>query len=193
VPTLRVSGLSDAQKRAFALADNKLTENAGWDRQLLVQELAELGPLLEPLDWDLTLTGFEATEIDALFVDFDDKPDPADAVPALDEVAVTLSGDLWCLGVHRLLCGDARSRTDLDRLMGEARGRMAFLDVPYNLRIASVQGRGRIKHPDFAHASGEMSLLEYIAFLEQGLGNAVRVSTDGAVHFVCSDWRHIAN
>lgn len=192
VPTLTVIGLSEAQKRAFALADNKLAENAGWNCELLVRELAELGPLLEPLNWDLTLTGFEAAEIDALFLDLDDKPDPVDAVPALDEVTVTRTGDLWCLGDHRLLCGDARSPSDLDRLMAEARARMALLDVPYNVRIASVQGRGRIKHAEFAHASGEMSPLEYIAFLEQGLGNAARVSIDGAVHYVCSDWRHVA-
>jgi len=192
VPTLTVARLSEAQKRAFALADNKLTENAGWDRAILVHELAELGPLLEPLNWDLTLTGFEAAELDALFADFDDRPDPADDVPALDEVVVARTGDLWRLGNHHLLCGDARSQAELDRLMRGERARMAFLDVPYNVRIASVQGRGRIKHAEFAHASGEMSPAEYIAFLEQGLGNAARASADGAVHYVCIDWRHVA-
>jgi DNA modification methylase len=192
VPTLTVTGLSEAQKRVFALADNKLCENAGWDRKLLVQELGELGTLLGPLNWDLTLTGFDAAEIDALFLDFDDKPDPAEVVPDLDKVAVSRSGDLWHLGDHRLLCGDARSHSDLDRLMGEPRARMAFLDPPYNVRVADVQGRGRIKHPEFAHASGEMTPTQYVAFLEQALGNAARVSADGSVHYVCNDWRHVA-
>jgi DNA modification methylase len=193
VPTLMVTGLDKAQKRAFALADNKLTENAGWDRKLLVQELAELGSLLEPLNWDLSLTGFDAAEIDALFLDLDDKPDPADAVPAPDDLAVSRSCDLWHLGDHRLLCGDARSQSDLDRLTGGTRARMAFLDPPYNVRIADVQGRGRIKHPEFAHASGEMTQAQYVAFLEQALANAARISGAGSVHYVCNDWRHFAD
>ncbi|HEX3994845.1 MAG TPA: DNA methyltransferase [Acetobacteraceae bacterium] len=194
VPTLTVAGLKEAQKRAFSIADNKLTENAGWDRDLLVQELTELAPLLEPLNWDLTLTGFEATEIDALFMDLgDERPDPADTVPAIDKFVVTRTGDLWLMRNHRVLCADARSQSDLDRLMGAGRAKMGFLDVPYNVRIADVQGRGRIKHPEFAHASGEMSSSEYVRFLEQSLTNAARVSADGSVHFVCNDWRHIAD
>jgi len=193
VPTLKVTGLNEAQKRAFVLAANKIAENAGWDREMLAVELGELADLLPPLNWDLTLTGFEPAEIDALFADQDDaKPDPADSLPSLDSKAVTRPGDLWCLGRHRVLCGDARSPADLDRLMGDARARMGFADVPYNMRIAHVQGRGRIKHPEFAYASGEMTVPRYIAFLEEGLGNAARVSIDGAVHYVCGDWRHIA-
>ena len=68
---------------------------------------------------------------------------------------------------------------------------MAFLDPPYNVRIKGVVGRGRVKHDEFAMASGEMSPSEFTAFLEETLGNAARVSRDGAVHFVCMDWRHI--
>ena len=68
---------------------------------------------------------------------------------------------------------------------------MAFLDPPYNVRVKSVVGRGRIKHAEFAMASGEMSPSEFTAFLEETLGNATRVSRDGSVHFVCMDWRHI--
>ena len=193
VPTVKVTGLSDAQKRIFALADNKLCENAGWDREVLAVELGELAELLPPLNWDLTVTGFEAAEIDTLFADLGaEKPDPADTLPRLEHDAVTRPGDLWGLGRHRLLCGDARSPADPDRLMAGARARMVFTDPPYNLRIANVQGRGRIKHAEFAYASGEMSEQEYIAFLEESLGNAARVSIDGAVHYVCIDWRHVA-
>jgi len=193
VPTFKVTGLNEAQKRAFVLADNKIAENAGWDREILALELGELAELLPPLNWDLTLTGFEPAEIDALFADHGDpKPDPADTLPPLDANAVTRPGDLWICGKHRVLCGDARSPADLDRLMGGARARMIFADVPYNVRIAHVQGRGRIKHPEFAHASGEMTVPQYIAFLEEALRNAARVSIDGAVHYVCVDWRHIS-
>jgi DNA modification methylase len=194
VPTFKVVGLSEAQKRAFVLADNKIAENAGWDRELLVQELGELAELLEPLNLDLTLTGFEPTEIDLLFADQEPaKPDPDDSLPPFDGAAVTRPGDLWICGRrHRILCGDARSEADLDRLMGGVRAQAAFLDPPYNLRIADVQGRGRIKHKEFACASGEMAPKQYVAFLRRGLENAARVSIDGAIHYVCVDWRHIA-
>ena len=193
VPTLTVAGLSDAQKRVFALADNKLCENAGWDREALVAELGELAELLPKFNWDLTVTGFEAAEIDTLFADLGaPKPDRADALPHMDGDAVTRPGDLWCLGPHRLLCGDARTPADLDRLMAGERACMVFADPPYNVRVADVQGRGRIKHPEFAYASGEMSEQEYICFLKDGLGNAARVSIEGSVHYVCTDWRHVA-
>jgi hypothetical protein len=92
---------------------------------------------------------------------------------------------------HRLLCGDARSEPDLDRLMGANRAAMAFLDVPYNVRVRDIGGRGRTKHAEFAFASGEMSAPEYVKFLTSALGNASRVSRQGAVHFVCCDWRHV--
>jgi DNA modification methylase len=193
VPTIKVIGLSDAQKRVFALADNKLSENAGWDREILALELGELAELLPALNWNLTVTGFEAAEIDTLFADRGPaKPDPADTLPRLEHRPVTRRGDQWRFGQHHLRCGDARSASDLDRLMAGARARMVFTDPPYNVRIADVQGRGRVKHPEFAHASGEMSEPQYIAFLEESLGNAARLSTDGAVHYVCIDWRHIA-
>jgi DNA modification methylase len=193
VPTLTVAGLSEAQKRAFVIADNKIPENAGWDRELLVLELGELAELLPALNLDVTVTGFEPAEIDMLFADQGSpKPDPEDEFPMVAGDAITRSGDLWCLGQHRLLCGDARSRADLDRLMNDARAQMIFADPPYNVRIASVQGRGRIKHQEFAFASGEMSEQEYVAFLQETLSKAARVSVEGAVHYVCVDWRHIA-
>jgi DNA modification methylase len=192
VPTIQVTGLSEAQKRAFVLADNKIAENGGWDREILAAELGDLAELLPVHNWNLSLTGFEPAEIDALLADVQDsKPDPADTLPPPDDHVVTRSGDLWCLGRHRLLCGDARSRTSLDRLMRDGRARMVFADVPYNVQIARVQGRGRIKHPEFAYVSGEMSRVQYIDFLEEALCNAARISTNGAVHYVCSDWRHI--
>jgi DNA modification methylase len=193
VPTIRVTGLSDVQKRAFVIAADKIAENAGWDREILALELGELAELLPALNWNLELTGFEPAEVDLLLADLGAaKPDPADTLPLLDDNAITRRADMWRLDRHCVLCGDARSRADLDRLMGDTRARMVFADVPYNVRIAQVQGRGRIKHREFAFASGEMSAPQYIAFLEEGLGNAARASIDGAVHYVCSDWRHIA-
>jgi DNA modification methylase len=192
IPTITVTGLTEGQKRAFALADNKIAENAGWDREILLKEFSELGPLLEPLNLDLTLTGFEPAEIDALFADLQsDRPDSADILPVVEENIVTRTGDLWCLRQHALLCGDARSPDDLGRVMGGSRASMAFLDPPYNVRVADVPGRGRIKHREFAYASGEMEPSEYVAFLREALANAARVSIDGGLYYVCIDWRHV--
>jgi hypothetical protein len=81
-----------------------------------------------------------------------------------------------------------RKRPVFDRLWRRQR---TFLDVPYNVRVRSIGGRGRVKHAEFAFASGEMTRPEYVEFLGDALGNATRVSRDGAVHFVCCDWRHV--
>ncbi len=104
---------------------------------------------------------------------------------------VSKPGDLWQLGNHRLLCGDTRNRGHVDRLMGGERADASFTDPPYNVRVKDIVGRGRVKHGEFAMASGEMSRSDFIAFLEETLGLAAGVSRDGAVHYVCMDWRHI--
>jgi ParB-like chromosome segregation protein Spo0J len=111
VPIIPVSGLSDAEKQALALADNKIAANAGWDRQLLAQELGELAKLLPKYDLDLEITGFETAEIDSLLGELvDPELDPADEVPSPKETVISKIGDLWELGPHRLLCGDAPIR-----------------------------------------------------------------------------------
>lgn len=131
VPTVRASGLTEAEKRAYVLADNKLAEKAGWDRELLVAELGDLAVLLPQIDLDLTLTGFEPPEIDALFTDRGPaKADPADDLPVVSSPACTQHGDLWRMGPHRLLCSDARSAADIDRLMAGRQARMTFTDPP---------------------------------------------------------------
>ena len=194
VPVIVLEGLSETKKRALLLADNKITENAGWDRKRLYIELPELSELLIAEGLDISITGFEPVEIDQIAIDFEeDTSDPADTVESewLAASVVSKPGDIWELGEHRLSCGDARNAGDIDRLMSGKTAAMAFLDPPYNVRVKSVVGRGRIKHAEFAMASGEMSPSEFTAFLEETLGNAARVSRDGAVHFVCMDWRHI--
>ena len=157
-------------------------------------ELAALPELLIEEGLDIDLTGFEPAEIDALHADFGDaETDPADEIhdDCLGGPAVTRAADLWHLGKHRLLCGDARNPSDLTRLLGGERAHMGFLDPPYNVAVRGIGGRGRVKHREFAMASGEMSRDEFIEFLKVTLGAAANVSVDGAVHFVCMDWRHV--
>src|SRR5262245_572495 len=194
IPAVVIEGLSQARKRALLLADNRIAQNAGWDRERLAGELISLPELLLADGLDLTVTGFEPAEVDGLLADFEDNSsDPADDIdPALlSGPAVSRAGDLWQLGNHRLLCGDARESGQLGRLMGRERAHMAFLDPPYNVRVRDIGGRGQVKHREFAMASGEMSTSGFTSFLTDTLANAGNVSVDGAVHFVCMDWRHI--
>ena len=177
VPVIFLEGLTEAKKRALLLADNKITENAGWDRKRLAVEFPELTELLIDEGLDISITGFEPVEIDQIAIDFEENtPDPADTVENewLAASVVSKPGDVWELGEHRLSCGDARNTGDIDRLMSGKRAAMAFLDPPYNVRVRSVVGRGRIKHAEFAMASGEMSRTDFTAFLEETLGTAAR-------------------
>jgi DNA modification methylase len=194
IPAILIEGLSEARKRALLLADNRIAQSAGWDRELLASELLSLPELLVADGLDITVTGFESAEIDALLVDFEnDAADPADEFDPslLAAPAVSRSGDIWQLGKHRLLCGDARDCGQLNRLTGRERAHMAFLDPPYNVRVRDIVGRGQVKHQEFAMASGEMSQEAFTAFLTEVLSLAAHASADGAVHFVCMDWRHI--
>lgn len=193
VPTLTLSHLSPAERRAYMIADNKLALNAGWDPELLAQELQEL----IDVDFDMDLTGFSLAEIDVVLddareADPDTRDAPEDAVPGPSSVVVTQRGDLWQLGEHLLLCGDARDPADFAKLMQGRRADLVFTDPPYNVRIdGNVCGLGSVKHREFAFASGEMSETEFTRFLTDTLGNAANVMRDGAIAFVCMDWRHM--
>src|SRR6266705_2671050 len=195
VPVIVLAGLSPARQRALAIADNKIAENAGWDRERLAIEIPELAGLLEAEGLDVSILGFEAVEIDQLVTDFEENAaDPQDSIDSKwwQDRVVSKRGDLWLLGPHRLGCGDARSAADIARLMAHCRADLGFLDPPYNVRIGGVVGRGRTKHSEFAMASGEMSSADYMRFLGITLKAAASVSRDGALHYVCTDWRHIA-
>lgn len=194
VPSVRLSYLSPEERRAYVLADNKLALNAGWDTEVLAIELQAL----IDLDFDVSLTGFSLAEIDFTLDHARDASttsvdDAADHVPELSSgPAVTRPGDLWQIGRHRLLCGDARSAEDVARLTDGAAVDLIFTDPPYNVPIdGNVGGLGSIKHREFAFASGEMSSEQFTEFLTVTLGNAAASAKDGAIAFVCMDWRHM--
>lgn len=192
VPVLVMRGLSDAEKRALALADNKIPANAGWDRKLLAEELGELASLLPDFNLTLDITGFEPAEIDGLLLDFgSSEHDSADASCTIGERPISRRGELWQLGAHRVLCGDACDQSDWARLMGSERASMLIADGPYNVQISKTLGRGKIKHREFAVASGEMSPAEFTDFLTGWMRLAVQFSHDGSLHFAFADWRHI--
>lgn len=194
IPAIMIDGLSEAKKLALMLADNRIAQDAGWDRERLSIELAALPDLLIADGIDISVTGFGPAEIDILHADFEDQAkDPVDEIDAscLSGPPTTRTADFWRLDNHRLLCGDARNGDHLGRLLGRERAHMAFLDPPYNVKVSSIGGRGAKKHREFAMAVGEMSPEFFIVFLQESLGAAAKVSVEGSVHFVCMDWRHV--
>jgi DNA modification methylase len=192
VPVICVDHLTPSQIRAYVIADNRIAENAGWDRALLALELQELSV---DLNFDVTITGFETAEIDLLIEDQTrPEPDASDAVPESNRSmpATSRRGDLWQIGSHRLLCGDALNKDDYDRLLGSTKAQMVFTDPPYNVAIAGhVSGLGKVTHREFAMAAGEMSFDQFTAFLQTVFARFVEVSVDGSIHFICMDWRHL--
>jgi DNA modification methylase len=190
-PTIRLDHLSTDEIRALRLADNNLAQLAGWDEDLLK---LELGHLVE-IDFEVELTGFETAQIDLILSSHEapaPKTDPADEVPPVAEQAVTRRGDLWLLDDHRILCGDARERACYDQLMGGSLAQMVFTDPPYNVAIdGHVSGLGKIKHRPFPMASGEMTKVEFTAFLTGAFEQIAAASQDGALIYTCIDGPHL--
>jgi hypothetical protein len=195
VPTICIEHLNEDQKFAFMIADNRLTENSQWDDKMLAEQLRELS--LHDLDFDLEATGFEIAEIDLRIESLDEsrteERDPADNIPAPTAGSPTCqAGDLWVLDRHRIYCGDSLDSLTYSNLMERNRAASVFTDPPYNVRIdGHASGLGQIHHREFAMACGEMDEAGFTNFLAAALGLAARHSKDGAIHFVCMDWRHI--
>jgi DNA modification methylase len=193
-PIVRLSNLSPAERKAYVLADNKLALNAGWDRELLAIELQGL----IDLGFDVETTGFTLGEIEVVLEEAADSATdhPSDGLddetPAVRDVAVTRRGDVWKAGRHRLICGDARDKKAYEALLDGETVDLIFTDPPYNVPIdGHVCGLGRVRHREFAMGVGEMSSTEFTVFLKQTLGPAAERCRDGAIAFVCMDWRHM--
>ncbi|HCQ64572.1 MAG TPA: DNA methylase N-4, partial [Rhodobacteraceae bacterium] len=192
VPCLFVEHLTPEQKRAYVLADNKIALNATWDEDLLSEELKALSEI--DLDFEIETTGFSIAEIDAQIEapEPEEQGDPRDDILPKRVIARAQFGDIWQLGAHRLVCGNSLDPDTIDQLMGSERASMVFTDPPYNVPIdGHVGGKGKVKHTEFAMASGEMSSGEFTAFLHTAFGNLCRHAEDGSIHFICMDWRHM--
>ena len=194
VPTITLEHLSEEQARAFAIADNRLTENSVWDDRLLAEQLKGLSIL--DLDFDLEVTGFDIGELDLRIESLNadcEQDDPVD-LPATPPAGPPISrpGDLFLLGNHKVYCGSALDQDSYIALMMERRAAMIFTDPPYNVAIkGNVSGLGAIHHRDFAMGSGEMDQAQFTAFLTQVCLLLARYSADGSLHFIFTDWRHI--
>lgn len=139
VPTICLDHLTEAQKKAYIIADNRLALNAGWDEDMLKVELEELNDL----EFDISLLGFEDKEIESLLSEPTEGLTDEDAVPDLPEEPTTKLGDLWILGEHRLLCGDSTSIDDVDKLMDGNKADMVFTDPPYGVEYEGIMNDSR--------------------------------------------------
>jgi len=191
VPTISLQHLTPAQAKAFAIADNRLTEIATWDDQLLGEQLRELSAL--DLDFSLDVTGFEIGQIDLLIEGITAEPDQDGEGPGPQlGPAVSRLGDLWQLGPHQIYCGSALEESSYQELMREERAAAVFIDPPYNVPIEGhVSGLGAIHHREFPMASGEMDEPAFTEFLARAFGLLARYSRDGSLHYLCMDWRHV--
>jgi len=196
IPVIRIDHLSDVDRRAYILADNQLALKAGWDKEMLAIELQHL----VEVGFDLEIAGFEPTEVDLLLEISNETqrdPDADDIAPArsLDRPSITKPGDVWLLGSkdrqHKLLCADARDSAALMSLMGRDRAAMLLSDPPYNVRVSAISGKGRMRHNEFAMASGEMKEEEFIAFLSSFLSSSLPLLTKEALLYLFMDWRHL--
>jgi DNA modification methylase len=192
VPVIRLDHLSPEQARAFRIADNKLSEMSSWDDGLLKVHLKELSAV--NLDFDLEATGFTIGEIDLRIEGGEGDSDSADDefLQNQNGPVITQSGDLWLLGPHRLLCANSQEAQSFDRLMNGQSAGMVITDPPYNVKVQGhVGGKGKIRHREFAMASGGMSSPEFTEFLQTAFRLLVRHSSPGSIHAIFMDWRHL--
>lgn len=189
LPVVLVEHLSASEKRAYRLADNRIAELAGWDTQALAIEFQHL---IE-IEFDLGTLGFTAPEIDLVLCSEED--DDEEHQEALEELipqkrAIARRGDLFELGKHRILCGDALDPACYSQLMGMETARMVLSDPPYNCPIDGfVGGLGKVKHREFDMAVGEMSAGEFTSFLGRYYANVASHLVDGGLIYTFMDWR----
>jgi DNA modification methylase len=193
IPVVRLAHLSELERRAYIIADNKLAQNANWDADLLASEVQ----YLVDAEFEIELTGFHMAEVDLILDEADERsghqPEPEDQVPAIDPAGpvVSRASDRWVLGDHVVLCGDARDQANYATLLAGETVDLVFTDPPYNVPIdGHVCGLGSVKHREFAMASGEMTPGQFEDFLQTVLQRAQETCRPGAILFVCMDWRH---
>lgn len=194
VPVIQLRHLSPAQKMAYRLADNKISENGGWNTELLKLELEKIESNCENLD--LSVTGFDSIELDVMLSTSTPKEADtrANVVPYIPEnEIISRPGDIWQIGPHRIICGNSLDESTFIALMGDERADMILQDPPFNVPVnGHVCGAGKTKHKEFAMASGEMSTDEFTEFLRQNFALCAKFSCPGALHYNFMDWRHLA-
>lgn len=191
IPCLRFHDLTDAQKKAFALADNKLPELADWDTVILADDLIELSD--PEFKIDMSDFGFSITEQDLLIEAAHPEDNcEEDDIPLLPVIPVSREGDLWLLGKHRLYCGNAREPSAYEELLGDETADVVATDPPYNVPIQGhAGGKGKHKHREFAEATGELSDEAFEAWLEEFVTVVSQHLRKGGLLYCFMDWRSL--
>lgn len=178
VPAITLQGLSDAQKKAYVIADNKLALNAGWDDEMLRVEFMEL----QEMGFDLELTGFSLDEIAGLQIDeIEEGLTDEDAVPDAPETPVTVLGDVWQLGDHRVMCGDSTSIDAVEKLMAGQKADMVFTDPPYNVAFNGRSGKHDVIKND------DLSDGDFVTFINEVIQTIKAV--DPKVYYIWCNWK----
>jgi DNA modification methylase len=187
---IRLENLTQAQVKAYRIADNRLAEMGTWDMEFLKDELQALTEI--DASFDLTLTGFETAKID-MFLNPGEDPEEDEVPPPANGPAISRLGDLFILGQHKLVCGDALKSESYEHLLGVEKADLVFTDSPYNVPTGGhILKDNKHGHEDFAMAAGEMSDEQFEAFLRRAITQLQLFSTSGSIHYICMDWRHIA-
>jgi len=194
IPSIRLTHLTDAQKKAYVIADNKLALNAGWDDEMLAVELTDL----KDMGFDLDLTGFSTDEIEALLAPTGTEGlTDEDAVPEVPEAPVTVLGDVWLLGKHRVMCGDSTSIDAVEKLMDGGKADMVFTDPPYGMSYGG--GRAAGSTPRGARVKAHGMILgddktgdDLIALVRDAMATAISACKSSASKYVCFPWRTYA-
>lgn len=197
LPCVFIEHLTETQKKAYIIADNKLAQNAGWDEAMLALEIEEL----KSLEFDIDLTGFNIEEVEALFADLgsagtEAKDDEFDVDEAVSEIEAPVSqlGDIWLLGSHRLMCGDSTSAADVKTLMDSKKARCVFTDPPWNVDYGSDA-----KHPSWKARqilNDKMSTEDFGAFLLAAFMCMAEASEPGCMTYVvmsAQEWGNVMN
>lgn len=189
VPCIVADSISEHEIRAFMIADNKLTENAEWDMVKLAHNFEILSDV--NLDFNLELTGFDYGDIEGLFIGLEDDEAEEESLPELIERPISKSGDIWQLGKHKVICGDALLSASYSKLLGKKKADIIFTDPPYNLTPKDIGKVCQQAHGAFKEASGEMSSAEFTNFLSKSFKHLTAYSKQGSIHYICMDWRHL--
>lgn len=196
VPTISLAHLTPQEQRMYMVTDNRLSELSTWDDLALKVELTELAAF--DLEFTIADIGFNTPDLNRILFTGDDgkidTPEEEEAdLPPIAETAVSMLGDTWILGDHRLVCGDALLAESYERLMPEGEvARMVFTDAPYNVAVKGHITKRGAERREFPMATGEMSSAEFTAFLTTALRHAADHAVDGAIAYSCMDWRHMA-
>lgn len=195
VPTIMLGHLSDIQRKAYILADNRIALNSGWDNELLALELQDLDSEI-----DLSLLGFNADELDALLnpIELTDGLTDEDAVPDVPAIPHTVLGDVWLLGKHRVMCGDSTIIDAVEKLMDGQKADMVFTDPPYGMSYGGgrAQGNHSLNKRGGVVVKAHGMILgddktgnDLIQLIRDALLSAVTTSKSGSATYVCFPWR----